>query len=455
MAEIEPGTALEICHTIATRSGAALILTFTLLVSPCGTCQRLTVSEVARDEVICFALCTVHDGVLKLTAQLYPLGPKAKRTVRLEIEEGGKWKEIAQTEVIEGLTRTKGQDMQTSKTWGPLPREEVIKAVERRNPSRVPLIMTKWWGEGLVDQYGDRLKEFDRIATDAAMLWLNPVDFREMGLSWQIKSGAGHDSTAVVDEWSKLDEFIEKLPDPETCAQFDALAEKAERCRKRDMYVIFGWWQMFFERPWSIRGMQNLLTDYYADSENIHRLNNALCDLYCGYLDRAARDIEPDGFFTSDDLGHQTNSFISAEIFDAMIKPYYMRIGRTVREKNFHWWLHSCGDNTPLMPALIDSGLDVFHPVQKGTMDEEAVAREFGDRLSFLAGIDVQHVLQEKDPEGIREEVRFLIDTFDRPDGGLCLAAGNGIVSGTPIENIRAFLEEAVEYGSAHRQQYQ
>jgi uroporphyrinogen decarboxylase len=79
------------------------------------------------------------------------------------------------------------------------------------------------------------------------------------------------------------------------------------------------------------------------------------------------------------------------------------------------------------------------------------VAREYGDRLTFLAGIDVQHTLQEKDPDGIREEVRFLIDTFDRPDGGMAIAAGNGIVAGTPFENIRAFLDEAVVYGTAHR----
>ena len=96
--------------------------------------------------------------------------------------------------------------------------------------------------------------------------------------------------------------------------------------------------------------------------------------------------------------------------------------------------------------------MDVFHPVQKHTMDEMSVAREFGDRMTFLAGIDVQHTLQEKDPEGVRQEVRFLIDTFDRPDGGMCIAAGNGIVAGTPIENIDAFLDEALTYGTAHRQ---
>jgi uroporphyrinogen decarboxylase len=119
-----------------------------------------------------------------------------------------------------------------------------------------------------------------------------------------------------------------------------------------------------------------------------------------------------------------------------------------------HFWLHSCGDNTLLIPDLIDAGLTVFHPVQKHTMDEVTTATNFGHRLTFLAGIDVQHTLQEKDPEGVRQEVRFLIDTFDRPDGGLCVGAGNGIVAGTPFENIEAFLDEVIVYGSKHRLRY-
>jgi len=107
-----------------------------------------------------------------------------------------------------------------------------------------------------------------------------------------------------------------------------------------------------------------------------------------------------------------------------------------------------------ILGDLIEVGIDVFHPVQKGTMDEVAVAREFGDRLTFLAGIDVQHTLQEKDPQGVREEVRFLIDTFDGPNGGMCIAAGNGILAGTPFENIEAFLDEALRYGITHRSRF-
>ena len=59
------------------------------------------VPDVARDEVICFALYTVDKDVLKLTAQLYPLKEGEDRKVRLEVEEEGKWKQIAESDVIE------------------------------------------------------------------------------------------------------------------------------------------------------------------------------------------------------------------------------------------------------------------------------------------------------------------------------------------------------------------
>jgi uroporphyrinogen-III decarboxylase len=43
------------------------------------------------------------------------------------------------------------------------------------------------------------------------------------------------------------------------------------------------------------------------------------------------------------------------------------------------------------------------------------------------------------------------MDTFDGPEGGMCIGAGNGIVPGTPLENIEAFLDEALRYGEEHR----
>lgn len=344
--------------------------------------------------------------------------------------------------------------MAGKKVYPRLPRAEVVKAVERKNPSRVPLSFAKWWGEGLHEQYGQRLSEFDRFPDDTVWVGVYPIDIGRMNLSWKVEGGKAIDSNLVISDWSQLDEFIDKLPLTAAEANdeaYETMAVHAANLRKQDVYIHFGWWNFFFERPWGLRGMENLMLDYHLYPEQIHRLHDAMADVYIGHIRRAARDFAPDGFWTSDDLGHQTGLMMGPEIFRDLIKPYYAKVGKALKESRMHWWLHSCGDNTEIMGDLADAGVDVFHPIQKHTMDEVKMARQYGDRMTFLAGFDVQHTLQEATPEGVRQEVRFLIDTFDRPEGGFLLAAGNGIVRGTPFENIEAFLEEALEYGTAHR----
>ena len=345
--------------------------------------------------------------------------------------------------------------MTETELFSPLCRAEVTAAIEGGTPRRIPLVRAKWWGEGLSDQYGARLAHFDRYPEDVAQLWIpNPVDLSRMDLSWEWAAAGAHDSRVVLDEWGKLDEFIDKLPSPELDPVWEQLHEQADLARREDRYVLWGFWNLFFERPWMLRGMENLMVDYYVEPDRIRQLHDAMATQYARYIDFAANRLGPDGFWTSDDLGHQTGPMISPEIFHDLIYPYYCRVGEAVRSGGMHFWLHSCGDNTLLLPDLIDSGVDVFHPVQKHTMDEAAVAREFGGKLAFLAGIDVQHVLQEADADGVRAEVRALIDAFDRPDARMCIAAGNGIVSGTPFDNIDAFLDEAVRYGAAHRARF-
>ncbi|MFO7743166.1 MAG: hypothetical protein R6X31_12715 [Anaerolineae bacterium] len=59
------------------------------------------ITQVPEDEVICFTLYTVHEDVLKLTAQLYELPAEATRVVRLEIKDADVWVEVDRTEVWE------------------------------------------------------------------------------------------------------------------------------------------------------------------------------------------------------------------------------------------------------------------------------------------------------------------------------------------------------------------
>jgi len=265
----------------------------------------------------------------------------------------------------------------TAKFHEPLNREEVIQAIEGGYPPRIPMILARWWGEGLYDQYGSRLQELDqRFPDDVAHLWLDPVCVERMNLSWRPPDTGSLENRTVIDEWSKLDEFIEKLPHPEHDRSIENLPQFARAAHRENRYILMGWWRLFFEKPWHLRGMENLMVDYYENPGKVHQLHQALLDTYLAYLQWGFSEVDFDGFFTSDDLGHQTQLMLSPAVFKSFIKPYYLPIGVLLKVHQKHFWLHSCGNNTEALDDLVETGLNVFHPVQKHTMDRAAVAQK-------------------------------------------------------------------------------
>lgn len=338
----------------------------------------------------------------------------------------------------------------------PLSREEVIKAIERKNCCKVPLVMHKWWGQGLQAKYGDALKSLEeRFPEDIYTAWyLTPGETISSNSNPSYRWGYREDysnverhsigeSAVLLTDWNELDTLLKDFPDPKENGTFDDILKDMVNVNGR--YKLGCWWRLFHERFWSIRGMENLMFDYYDNMDELKTLGRKLLDYYKVIVDRYA-ELGFDGIFTSDDLGHQTGPMMSPEVFEELYYPLYKEFIGYVHQKGMHVFLHSCGDNTKLMEYLIDSGLDVFHPVQKGCMDEKETSIKYGGKISFLAGIDVQHLLPEGTVEEVRAGVRELIDAFYKEEGGLLLAAGNGIMPDTPIENIEAMLEEISTY---------
>ncbi|MEJ6719781.1 MAG: hypothetical protein ACJAT6_000799 [Akkermansiaceae bacterium] len=62
--------------------------------------KRMINLDVPREEVICFAVYTLQERTLKLTAQLFPLKPDETQEVRLEVKDGESWKEIAKETIV-------------------------------------------------------------------------------------------------------------------------------------------------------------------------------------------------------------------------------------------------------------------------------------------------------------------------------------------------------------------
>jgi uroporphyrinogen decarboxylase len=344
----------------------------------------------------------------------------------------------------------------------PLTKEETKKAIDRNYPPAAPLVFHKWWGEGLWDKYGNALNEISKDIPDDIFIvgFHGPGGYSSSNSNPSYRFGyrddyhllarsGGHDSSNIIPTWDDLNKFAADFPDPYEPGTFDGTKSAIENADKAGdkRYRMGHWWGVFHEKFWGIRGMESLMVDYHEHMDELKVLGRLMLDFHKGVVDRFA-ELKVDGIFTSDDLGHQTSSMMSPKTFHEFYYPLYKELCDHVHSYGMHFWLHSCGDNTPLMDDLIAAGVDVFHPVQRFTMDERATAKKYGDKISFLAGADVQYLLPESTEEECRKGVREWIDMFYRPEGGLLLAAGNGILPDTPLENIRAMLEEVTIYGT-------
>ena len=335
-----------------------------------------------------------------------------------------------------------------------LTREDICRVIEGRgNANRIPILFHFWlhaetFGaeanevRKIMDQYPDDVQVIPFRIPD---VYIAPDDDPSYRWSYMDKpnNSAALDNSGFITEWeTQLEDFLADFPSPE----YPALIPDAPADDGR--YRLGMWWYFYFERFWSVRGMENALTDFYLYPDEVHAFFRKLTEFYKRMITRAHEALQLDGIFTSDDLGTQTSLFFSPEIFDAFFAPYYKEIIDHIHSLGMHFWLHACGNIERLIPRFIDLGIDVLHPIQKHTMDERHIARTYGDKITIWAGFDVQQTIPYGSPEDVRREVRMLMDTYTRKDGRYMLTFGNNITPDTPIESLRAVYDEAFRAGT-------
>jgi len=174
--------------------------------------------------------------------------------------------------------------------------------------------------------------------------------------------------------------------------------------------------------------------------------------LVAAWLDNLQRFVQAVGnrvqiLQVNDDFGTQESPFLSVDMFRRQIMPYYKRGFDWIHQNTeMKILLHSDGAIYPLIPSLIEMGVDLLNPVQTSAVGMEAkrLKAEFGDRLTFWGGsLDCQKTLPFGTPEDVAHEVEEHIRTF-APGGGYVFASVHNIQANVPPENVIAMFDAAL-----------
>ena len=332
-----------------------------------------------------------------------------------------------------------------------LSREEVKQVIEGRGKaSRVPILFDMWIYDNIFDGSQEArenwLKDYPRDISfvdidlpDAFSAPEDDPDYMWAPRKMEQKADVGIDAQCVIEDWDDTEEFYARFPSPEYRRMIRNNGPEDGR------YRLGRAWFWLFERLWSLRGMENALTDFYLYPDEIHELFQRLTDFYKRALERALEEAHIDGFFISDDIGTQTGPFFSLDIFREFFKPYYKQLIDRAHELGVHMWLHTCGNIEIFLPEFIEIGLDVIHPIQKYTMDEKEIAEKYGDKICILAGFDVQQTIPFGTVEDVKNEVHYLRKTFERPEGRFMLTMGNGSTPDWKLESLDALYGASVD----------
>jgi uroporphyrinogen decarboxylase len=193
-----------------------------------------------------------------------------------------------------------------------------------------------------------------------------------------------------------------------------------------------------------LRGMQQLMIDMALNPPLVEALLEKIADYYLAHNERIFKAGEGliDIFMMGDDFGTQKGLLVSPEMFRKFFAPKLKEFAAQAKTYSLKVMLHSCGSVRELIPDIIEIGVDILNPIQtsaKGMIPEE-LKEEFGDRICFHGGIDVQHTLPFGTTEDVEQEVKDRIRVLGK-DGGYILASTHNIQPDTPIENVLKMYE--------------
>jgi len=200
-----------------------------------------------------------------------------------------------------------------------------------------------------------------------------------------------------------------------------------------------------FEASWYLHGLQDTITDMMERPEYVNALFDKVMDFS---LQAGLRFIDEgvDMIWLGDDVGMQHGMMMSPNTWREFLKPRLKKLIDAFKAKNPDVLIayHSCGYIMPIIDELIEVGVDVLNPIQPRSMDPAVVKKEFGDRLSFWAAIDIQETLPRGTIEQIRDEVLLRRKTIGE-GGGYLMGPAHNVQSDTSVENILALFKAASE----------
>jgi uroporphyrinogen decarboxylase len=365
------------------------------------------------------------------------------------------------------------------------PRARFVTALNHGTPDRVPVYDFLFSRRLMKEQLG-YVTELHDGATQvklAAKLGLDGI-FIPINGYCGFEEEAHPEGSRYVDEWGvtyikngwpvmvQVDVPIKKrsdwenyrMPDPRARHRANMIRD-AVKANEGEIAVVAGFLGPFTMMYWYFMDLASLSLTVYDDPGLIDEINR---DYVKWVLESAEVAVEAaaqaagkaagrgagrtagaglDAFMLADDWGGTTALLMSpAHLRRFFIGPFG-EIVRGLKKWGLPVAMHNDGNLWDVIDDLVSTGIDGYHPVERGaSMDLARVKERYGKRLCPIGNINNKTTMVTGTPRDVEREALECL-RIAAPGGGYILATDHSLHDDIPTDNILAYIEAAKKFG--------
>jgi uroporphyrinogen decarboxylase len=232
--------------------------------------------------------------------------------------------------------------------------------------------------------------------------------------------------------------------------RYQHLKEKVQKIHSRGLLVAGLPPHMggeIFEVAQRLRGFKQLMLDFFRTPALVVYLFQQLANIAsqsAAILAGAGVDV----ICLDDDIGEPNRMMIGPDLWRRFLRDPLSKIILAARAENpaVRILYHSDGYIEPIIPDLIEIGVNAINPVQPDVMDPNRLKERYGSRLAFWGTVGTASDWVYGAPDAIEREVKDRIETVGG-EGGLVIAPAYDLEPEVKWENVLAFVKAVQKYG--------
>jgi hypothetical protein len=200
----------------------------------------------------------------------------------------------------------------------------------------------------------------------------------------------------------------------------------------------------FYWRAREWMGTVGVSYAWYDLPELMHEMMDFIADFTIEVSTPVLDRIAPDYVFINEDMAMKSGPLLGPDTYREFIFPRMRRLVDFYKSKGVRYVLvDSDGNTEPLIPLLLEAGVDGIWPIERASesMDPVALRKKYGRALRLWGGVDKRELA--KDRKCIDDHLASLAPLVE--DGGYIPTVDHLVPPDVSLENFRYYMKRKMD----------